>query len=429
MRRARAALLVLAAAGWSIGCASQGMPPGGPPDTASPTLKKVSPESGSMHVTPRAVEFQFSEIVSERPRGAQGLPQLVVISPSDGAAHVAWARDRIVIRPRSGWRPNTAYAVTVLAGLSDLRGNFAPEPFRTVFSTGPSIPNNTLRGNAFDWMAGRPAPGARIEATIRGDTTLKWAIAADSLGRYTLGSLPANTFLVRGWIDANNNGVRDTREPWDTTTVALRDSARAEFYAFAHDTIGARISDITIADSVTLRVRFDHGLRPAAPLDGATIQLMRARDSSVLVITSVMPAAAHDSLQRMRTAARADSAARADTSAAARRARAQADSVRLRQRDDSVAKAQMASVRAARDTVKIDLPPTLSRPVPPTEFVIIVRDPLPEDVPLRIVARDVQALMGPRRTTERSLTRRKSATRDSTASKRPQAIPPSRPPR
>jgi hypothetical protein len=420
-----AALLLMAAA---IGCASQGMPPGGPPDTKAPKLLKVLPESGAVGVTPRVVEFQFDEVVSERPRGASSLDQLVVISPTDGNVQVDWGRSRIVVRPSKGWRRNTAYTVTVLAGLSDLRTNAAAVPFRTVFSTGSTIPSGVVRGNAFDWMAGRPAPRARIEATLRGDTAFKWAIAADSVGRFVLGSLPADTFLVRGWIDVNNNGLRDTREPWDTTTVVVRDSVRTEFYVVPHDTLGARMSEANLSDSMTVRVKFDHGLRPMTPLAGASIRIIRARDSSEIAIASVLPAAEHDSLAQIRERARADSVARADTSAAARRRRAQGDSVRRVQAQDSTVRAQIASVRSARDTTKADPPPKPSRPTPPTDFVIVTREPLPVEVDLRVVARDVQALLGPRGNSVRSLIRRRPPPRDTTAAKRPPGVPPATPP-
>jgi hypothetical protein len=422
-----AALLAVTA---GFGCASQGMPPGGPPDTDAPQLVRVQPESGAVSVMPRAVEFRFNEVVSERPRGAQSLRQLVVLSPGDGDVEVAWNRNALAVRPGKGWRQNTAYTVTLLSGLSDLRGNAAAHPFRTVFSTGATIPSGVLRGSAFDWMAGRAAPMARIEATRPGDSTLTWAVAADSSGRFVLGSLPADTFLVRGWIDANGNGVRDLREAWDTVTVALRDSARADFYAFPRDTAGARLSEVAIVDSMTVRIRFDHGLRPAAPLEGAVIRIILARDSTDLTVDRILTAAAFDSLARTRATERADSAARADTSAAARQARERADSVRRVRVRDSVAAAQLADLRAARDTVRREPPPVPARPTPPTEFVIMLREPLPEAVPLRLIAATVQALEGPRRTSERSLTRLRPPPRDTSAVRRPPpAVPPTRPPR
>jgi hypothetical protein len=431
LMRLRAVVLVLTAIAGVVSldaCASQGMPPGGPPDVAAPTLVKVSPESGVVGVTPRVVEFQFDEVISERPRGAQSLEQIVVISPSDGTTEVDWARNRIVVRPGRGWRPNTAYTVTLLAGLSDLRSNTATQPFRTVFSTGNTIPTGVLRGVAFDWLAGRAAPGARIEATIGGDTLLKWSIAADSTGRFVLTSLPAATFLVRGWVDANGNGVRDTREAWDTTTVAISDSARVDFYAFPHDTAGARIAEASVVDSMTIRLRFDHGLIPGRPLADASIRVL-SRDSTERAIVSVLAVEEHDSLARARTRAREDSVARSDTSAAGQARRASADSALRRRQADSVNNAQTAALRAARDTIKRDSLPRPARLTPPVEFVITMRDPLPVGVPVRVVAQNVQAIFGPPRNSERQVTRPRPVAADSTASRRPPVVPPARPPR
>ena len=408
----------------AVGCASQGIPPGGPPDTTPPKLVRVMPDSGSLNTTPRAVRFIFDEVVNERPRGAQTLDQLVIISPSDGPPDVSWERSTLVVRPHRGWRPGTAYSVTVLPGLTDLRDNAASQSFRTVFATGPSIPSGTVRGAVFDWMAGKPAPQARIEALVGGDTTLRYLAAADSSGRYTLGTLPAGNFVVRGYLDQNNNGTRDVRENWDSVVVALTDSARHDFYLFMHDTIGARMSDVTVSDSMTIRVRFDRGLQGADPLTMAQVRLIRARDSAAVRLALVMPAGRYDTLMAKRKMDSDDSASRADTSAAGRASRARADSTRRARQQDSVSRAQQDSLRAARDTVKRVPPPVLGRPVPYTEFVIVTEAPIPEEVPLQLSVRDVQALVGPARSGDRLLVRRKPASKDSTAARRrPPAAP------
>lgn len=427
---ARPLALSAVSIGCLVGCASQGLPPGGPPDTAAPKLVAVLPESGSVSVTPRVVEFRFDEVVSERPRGAPSLEQLVVISPSTGKTQVDWGRNRIVVRPGTGWKPNTAYTVTVLPGLSDLRANSATRGFRTIFSTGATIPSSALRGVAFDWMAGRAAPGARIEATTGGDTLLKWSIAADSSGRYSLTSLPPGQFLVRAYVDANNNGALDSREAWDSATVTISDSARTDFYAFPHDTLGARMSEVTIADSLTLRLRFDRGLRPVFPLEGATFRVVRGRDSTEIPIARAGPAAAFDSLAREAAKAREDSVARADTSAAGRARRAREDSLRLRRQTDSIAAAQQASLRAARDTVTKELPPVMQRAVPPTEFVVVLQQPLPLDSPVRVFAQNVMSISGRRASSDRQVTRRRPAPADSTTRRPPATAAPSptRPP-
>ena len=150
----------------------------------------------------------------------------------------------------------------------------------------------------------------------------------------------------------------------------------------------------------------------------AQVRLIRARDSAAVRIAAVMPAGRYDSLLTRRKAESDDSASRADTSAAGRTARARADSTRRARLQDSISRAQQDSLRAARDTVKRVPPPVLERPVPYTEFVIVPEAPLPEEVPLRLSVRDVQALVGPARSSDRLLVRRKPAAKDSTAAKR-----------
>jgi len=158
-------------------------PPGGPEDHLPPKLLKVTPDTGALHAKPKEVVFRFDEVVSERPAGANGLDGLVVLSPSDGVPRVSWHRKAITVRPRRGFRDNTAYTVTLLPGIADLRGNARKEASTTVFSTGGEIPPTALRGIVFDWVAGKPAQRAFVQAFRPGDTTFAWIATTDSIGR------------------------------------------------------------------------------------------------------------------------------------------------------------------------------------------------------------------------------------------------------
>jgi len=172
-------------------CASPGFPPGGAVDRVPPVLVRVTPDTGTLNVRPREVVFQFDKVISERPASVQSLEQLVVVSPTEGVVNVDWHRQQIRIRPRKGWRANTAYSVTILPGLSDLQGNATRTPVRTEFSTGARLTNGTIRGVAFDWVAQAVVRGALIEAVTGADTNVRYVAATDSTGRFSLGGLPA----------------------------------------------------------------------------------------------------------------------------------------------------------------------------------------------------------------------------------------------
>ena len=482
-RRATSPPLVAALALALSSCASQGAPPGGPPDTQPPKLVRIVPDTGAVNVkAPRAL-FEFDETVSERPQGsgATSLQGMFLVSPREGEPDVDWGRRVISVRPHRGFRPNTVYTITLLPGLTDLRGNVSKEGATAVFSTGATIPATTVRGIVFDWVAGQPAPRAVVEAIVplpAADTgarrarrdSVVYVTSADSSGRFTFAHLPPGPYVVRGFVDANNNRGLDSREAWDSVRVALADSARVELLTFVHDTLGPGIATITQSDSVTLRVAFDNPLSPAIRPESATY-VLRASDSTLVPIAFVR--AARDSslamtlpysppgvarpttpaprdttappvpaappptrtppreqkkpaarptpppAQRPRgrrpTAAEmraiADSAARADSLA---RVAARADSIA---RADSAARAAAApaipptAVPARRDTTPP--PPPAARPSrqpPVTEVVITLTKPLKPNTTYRLEVRGARGILGRERASNRTFTTPKEGT-------------------
>jgi hypothetical protein len=302
----------LVAAAGALACASAGTPPGGPEDHAPPEIISITPDSGETNVKIRYVEFKFDEVVSDRPAGATELSQLFLISPRNGEAKVNWHRTRIDVRSKNGFKPNTAYRVTMLPGLADLRGNVRRSSTTIVFSTGPAFPTLSITGIVFDWTAQRVANGAYMEAVWRNDTSVVYLAATDSAGQFDIGPLPAGTYTVRALIDQNNNRMLDRNEKWDTASVTVIDSRpRLELDAIERDTTPAAIETVTPVDSVTLRVSFDKPLDPRLPLQPALVRLQRA-DSSQIGIAQVQWQSAFD-----RVKAALDSARKADSIKAA----------------------------------------------------------------------------------------------------------------
>lgn len=415
---------VVAAIALAAACASEGMPPGGPVDKTPPKLIAVTPESGSLHVGARQVViFRFDEVIAERTHSGTALDQAVVVSPSDGAPSVDWHRTYISVRSHKGWRPDVAYSVTILPGLQDLSNNTTRAPLQTVFSTGTVIPHGEVRGVVFDWVGQRAASGARIEAMTGKDTTLKYTAVADSTGRFVIPILPPGALRLRAYIDANRNQVLDSRESWDSSSVALADTATREFYVFAHDTVGPSITDVTVLDSMTLRVHFDRPLLPGAPLDASQFSLKlhdtTRTDSVPVAVRRVSSAARYDTLAQQRRAFVLDSTMRADTTAAGRRAVARRDSLTRAAQLDSASAAQVASVKASRDTTKVAEAPKPSRPAPLSEVILELAAPLPYDVFGALSVSDAVGLTGHVHHPARSkqLVLRKPAPKDSTASK------------
>ncbi len=305
----RHAFTVVAVLALAAACASPGLPPGGPTISAFPRVIATLPDSNAVNVRPGKVLVRYDDVISEQAGGGP-LSRIVLISPWDGEPKVDWRRTGMSIAPRIGWRQNTAYTITILPGVGDLKGQPSPYGYVLRFSTGATIPTSTLRGVAFDWVAGKALPKATIQAIDVRDTTLVHVTVADSTGRYELGAMPSGTYLVRAIDEKSPNRTLDQREPWDTSTVVLADSARADLYVFVHDTIPLRISEIRSTDSVTIALTFDKPMLPGVAVPVSAIRVQKA-DSTVIAVQSVQTAA-----EERAQKAREDSIARAaDTTA------------------------------------------------------------------------------------------------------------------
>jgi hypothetical protein len=377
-----------------------GAPPGGPERTTPPVLLSVSPDSGATNVRERGVTFEFDVVVNDR-----DVARFFVLSPRDGNPRINWRRNRVEVRPRRDFRPNTAYSVTLLPGLPDLRGNAMRTGKTVVFSTGPTIPGFLVAGRVFDWMNGRVAPNALIEVIRRPDS-LPYEGTADSTGQFTVGPLDEGTYTVRAILDNNRNRAIDPGEPWDSLAVVVRGTSPfVELLAAQRDTIPPRLLTVSARDSLSVLASFDRPLHPADTLGPASFRVVGS-DSVPLRIVAVTSRARADS---------ADAAARAARDTITRRDTTAGDTTR---RD--------TSARAP------ELPPTPSRP-PPLRDVVLRLDsltPLRPATAYRITALNVRGLLGPSRTSERVLSV-PVARRDTTppAARPPTARPPAaRPP-
>lgn len=403
MRKALIAGVALLAA-----CASASPPPGGAEDKLAPQLLRATPDTNAVNVTDKAVSFYFDETINDRGTGPQEVSQFFLVSPSDGAARVSWHRKRIDVRPRRDFRPNTAYTISLLPGLTDLQGNAMKAGAVIVFSTGPTIPRDRITGIAFDWVAERPLGLAYMEA-VSADSVVYLA-QADSSGRFTIGPISPGTYLVRAIADQNNNRSLDRSEAHDSARVTVPQVGRIELLTAPRDTLPARLQTVEYADSVTLRLTFDRHVDPAQPIAPSSLRLIGA-DSVVVPILAVLNARQERTADSLRLQASADSVRRAD-SVAGRPVVAPAPPAR----------------RLATDTTTP--PPKPSQPPPFTTATLKLGRALASNTAYRLGVTGIRALSGRTQPSERSFTTPRPAparpAADTTAA--PPVTPPRTPP-
>ncbi len=254
-------------------------------------MTATAPDSGAVNVKADRVVFQFDAIVNDR-----DLENLVLISPRDGTPRVRWRRNRIEVRPRGSFRANTAYAVTLLPGATDLNNNVDRAGKTVVFSTGPTMARLNIIGRAFDWINGRPAPGAMIEA-IRLPDSIPYVGVADSLGQFTVGPLDDATYLVRAMVDNNKNRAVDAGEGWDSLRVVVRGGSPViELLTAPRDTLPPRLLTAVPSDSLTITASFDRPLDPGQSLPG--LFRLQQQDSTLIRIVSATTAAGDSATAR-----------------------------------------------------------------------------------------------------------------------------------
>lgn len=421
MRRVIALALTAGVVG-AIACASAGAPPGGPEDHAPPQIVKITPESGQTNVRPKEVEVRFDEVVTDRGSGAAAIDQLFLISPRTSAPRVSWHRSRVTVRPAKGFLPNTAYRITVLPGVADMRGNSRHDPETILFSTGPDFPPFSVLGVVFDWTSQSVAKGAYVEALSHPDTNIAYVAMTDSSGDFEVGPMPAGTYTLRALIDQNANRARDRNEKWDTTTVTVSDTRRVvELDAIERDTVAPAITTVDVLDSLTFRITFDKALDPALPLQPALIQVQRA-DSTPVEITRVEWASAYE--KRVQAA---DSARRAQQADSARRA--QADTARRGDTARARPPARAAPQPAPPSGVRPPPPPRKPKAPPPDKAIVVtLSSTMRPGETLRLRANGLRNLVGKSAPLgPRAFSVPKAAPRDSTS--KPPADSARRPPR
>jgi hypothetical protein len=370
-------------------CASASPPPGGPEDKAPPQVVRITPDTNSVNVREKNASFYFDETINDRGTGAQEIDPHFLMSPSDGLPQVEWHRSRIDIRPRKGFKPNTAYTITLLPGLSDLQNNVMKTGATLVFSTGATIPVDRIKGIIFDWIAERPAANAYIEARSQDSTV--YLAQADTGGRFTVGPLNPGTYVVTGVIDANSNRALDRNESFDSVRVTVpQGAALTELLAAPRDTLPTAIGTVSVSDSVTLKVTLDRAVDPAVAVAPSNFRLV-ASDSSVVPIVAVL----NPVQERF-----ADSVARKAVNDSTRRADSLAGKV-------LIAIPPPDTIAAAR--ARATAPPKPSRPTPFMSVTLKVGTPLKPSADYRLSANGLVSITGRTRPSERRFTTPKPA--------------------
>ncbi len=377
-----------------LACARVAPPPGGPPDRSPPVLLSTRPDSAGVYPDFEGfAEFRFDEVISEggSPNfglGTGDLERMVILSPDSEVPVVRWKRERILVRPKHGWKPNRIYRIELLGGIVDLRNNrMKGSTTKTLtFATGGALPTDSLIGVVVDWTTQRMSGRALIEAVHLPDS-LSYRTMADSNGRFRFGPLPKGEYLVYGVLDQNNNLRRDPRESYDSLRVEAGRDSVGEIWAFKHDSLGPRMT-VQARDSMSVVLSFSQMVNPYQHVTVDSVRLLALPDSTVVKIADILPQKLYDSLYAAKPKPAAGDSVLPDSLRAKKDslAKVHADSLRADSvRADSILRSRAAATaaaarrRAARTGIKI--PPVDST----SQLPLKTKPPLYDKLVLRTV--------------------------------------------
>ncbi len=142
------------------GCASIGMPQGGPKDETPPKLMKSKPDNNATGWNKNKIEIEFDELVS-----VQNASEKVVVSPPQKKpASVSTVMKKVVVELKDSLMPNTTYTIDFSDAIVDYNESNPYGQYLFSFSTGDSIDSLCVSGHVLDAATLSPKQGVVVGA-------------------------------------------------------------------------------------------------------------------------------------------------------------------------------------------------------------------------------------------------------------------------
>lgn len=189
----------LTAALITAACASQGAPPGGPPDNTPPVLVKSDPAERAVNAAPdQAIRLTFDEVID--PRLLPELSRLIRVNPDSPEFDYELDDERVILSPGEPMLDGVTYMVTLLPGLADRDGNALTRQRTILFSVGgeEQITLSLVRARMVRDTV--PAGGARyrLENT---ETGYSYLFVADSSGMVEAEGVEYGPYVATAWLE------------------------------------------------------------------------------------------------------------------------------------------------------------------------------------------------------------------------------------
>ncbi|TCO07901.1 Ig-like domain-containing protein [Natronoflexus pectinivorans] len=189
------------------GCASTGMPTGGPRDEDPPVMVRSFPPENSLSFTGRNIRIEFDELIQ-----VTDIFQKLMVSPPVNQQPTVTARaNALVIEFNEDLQPNTTYTLDFADAVRDNNEGNILHDFRFSFSTGEIIDSLKISGHLFDATNYEPVSGALVMVhSNHADSAFRKLVPirvtkTNPDGRFTIQNLAPGEYRLFALEDANRN--------------------------------------------------------------------------------------------------------------------------------------------------------------------------------------------------------------------------------
>lgn len=192
-----------------ISCAQKVPPLGGKKDIINPKLVSSIPKNQSTNFNENVVELYFDEYVK-----VDNINQNLIITPAIEGNYTSKVKPTgVKLTFNKPFNPNTTYNLNFRSTFKDITESNEAKNIRLVFSTGSQIDSLKVSGTVVDPLTSKPTFDVLVGLYKLTDTlNIKkekpyYFTKTDSLGKFNIENIQANTYKIYAITDYNNNTV------------------------------------------------------------------------------------------------------------------------------------------------------------------------------------------------------------------------------
>jgi len=254
----------------AAGCAQEGTPPGGPPDTFAPRIVEFSPPHRAVSVPVSVTPvLTFNERIDTR-----SLEEALLVVPLVSfKLESNWDGNEITLRFAEPLQKAQTYVVTLGTAIRDMRGNRMTAATIYAFSTGPVIDKGEISGSAA--VGPQPVSGAYI-----------WAYDVNQKPSPDPARIPPDYIVQTG---TDGTFAFSNLSAGVYRIFAFQDRGRDLRYDIGVDPIGVPPQDIILSDSIVTGgpVRLEMTVRDTTGLRIQSIRTIHTRQVNVRINTPI----------------------------------------------------------------------------------------------------------------------------------------------